>query len=79
MDQPPMLLTQHWIWYLREQIEGINGTQETLGWHYKRRGSQQWKTFNNSELEGKDPWENPVRIQKEKKEGKHRPESSSNH
>ena len=29
-DQPPMLLIQHWFWYTREQMEGINGTPETL-------------------------------------------------
>ena len=29
-DQPPMLLIQHWFWYAREQMEGINGTPETL-------------------------------------------------
>ena len=49
-DQPPMLLTQHWFWYLDKQMGGINGTPETLGWHYKRVSSQQWKTFSHSQL-----------------------------
>ena len=49
-DQPSMLLTQHWFWYPGEQMGGINGTLETLGWHYKRVSSQQWKTFNHSQL-----------------------------
>ena len=26
MDQPPKLLAQHWLWYLRKQRRGINGT-----------------------------------------------------
>jgi len=34
------MLTQYWFWYLEQQMKGINGTLETLGWHYKRRGSQ---------------------------------------
>ena len=34
-------------------MEGINGTLETLGWHLKRRGNQQWKAFSNSESEEK--------------------------
>ena len=78
-DQPSMLLTQHWFWYPGEQMGGINGTLETLGWHYKRSGSQQWRALSNSELDGKDPWENPVRIQKKKKERKNRSGSSSSH
>ena len=36
-----MLLAQHWFWYPREQMEGISGTPETLGWLYKRGSSQQ--------------------------------------
>ena len=31
-----MLLTQHWFWYLGQQIEGINGTPKTLGKYYKK-------------------------------------------
>ena len=66
-------LTQHWFWYPKEKIEGINGILETLGWHYKRRGSQQ-KGIQQQELEGKDPWENSIRIQKKKKRRKMLPE-----
>ena len=36
-----------------EQMEGINGTPETLGWHYIKGSNQQWKEFSNSELEYK--------------------------
>ena len=32
-----MLLTQHWFWYPRQQMKGINGTPKTLGRYYKRR------------------------------------------
>ena len=67
---------------LEEQIEGINGTPETLGWHYKKGKQptvkdiqQQWirvqiieKTL--SEFKKK---------KKEKKGGKYRPVSSNNH
>ena len=52
-------------------MKGISDTSETLGWHYKRRGNQQLKAFNNNESERKDPWENSVRIQKGGKGGKH--------
>ena len=30
-----MLLTQHCFYYPDVQMEEINGTLETLGWHYK--------------------------------------------
>jgi len=46
-----MLLTQHWFWYLRQQMEGISGTPKALGRHYKRGWSQQEKPVNKSELE----------------------------
>ena len=63
-----MLMTQHWFWYPGQQIEGISGTPETLGWHYRRKGNQQWKAFNNSESEGKDPWEKTLLEFKKRKE-----------
>ena len=65
-----MLLTQHWFLYLGEQIEGINSTPKTLGWHYKRRCNQQWKAFKNSRIKVKNPWENSFKIQKEEKRWK---------
>ena len=34
-------------------MEGISGTSETLGWHYKRRGNQQWNPLGNSESKEK--------------------------
>ena len=49
-------------------MEGISGTPETLGWHYRRKGNQQWKAFNNSESEGKDPWEETLLEFKKRKE-----------
>ena len=30
-----MLLTQHWFWYPRQQMEGISGTSKILGRNYK--------------------------------------------
>ena len=69
-DQPLILLTQHWFWYPWEQIEGINGTSETLGWHYKRRGNQWWRAFfSNSRIRVKNPKESFVRIQKGENKG----------
>jgi len=56
-------------------MEKNSGTPKTLGWHYKRRGSQQRNSSSNSESEGKDPLKNSFRIQKERREGKHRPGS----
>ena len=46
-----MLLAQHWFWYPGEQMEGISGTPETLGWHYKREAANSERAFSNSELE----------------------------
>ena len=33
-----MLQTQHWFWYLGQQMEGTGGTPKILRWHYKRKG-----------------------------------------
>ena len=66
-----MLLTQHWFWYLGQQMEEISGTPKTLRRYYKRAWSQQQKPSDNIELEQKGPLKNFFRIQKMRKEGKH--------
>ena len=66
-----MLLTQYWFWYQEQQMEGINDTPKNLGTDYKKGSSHQQNSFNNKELELKDPLKNFFKSQKNRKREKH--------
>ena len=65
-----MLLIQHWFYYLKQQMEEINGTLKTLGRYYKKGSSHQQNSFSNKEFEQKNHLKNFFKSQKNGKKGK---------
>ena len=66
-----MLLTQHWFWYLGQQIEGINFTLQTLGRYYKRGIKPLAKFIQQQLIRAKETLERVIKPQKIKKREKH--------
>ena len=61
-----MLLTQHWFWYLGQQIEGINFTLQTLGRYYKRGIKPLAKFIQQQLIRAKETLERVIKPQKNK-------------
>ena len=59
-----MLLTQHWFWYLGQQMEGTNGTPKTLERYYKKGIKPSVKLIQQQLIRAKGTLERVIKPQK---------------